>query len=878
MRQRQHIIVVLVVVTSSAACGSREQRTAGMYLGPVADKDAPLPAVKLPAADYARDLGTVHPVALVTAAENGRWVVACQARADTNGRNGIQVTLGHHGDLGGDDMVPYFFRGGGEGQRIDDLVAASRDDRWLVVLRGGKLVVIDDTTGTEMTIPDADARPDQQGHGRAATFDSSSKRVVYFRPASNAAHVVIRDLERQRERVVVVPNVAPWRIAPESNGHWARLFFIRDDSNRNGKLDWPSIDTNAPLGQACTGPAASYSRYGGPKGDEVLQAWINLETGEVRENKSILAHVGHDEVVKAADKSIRIASKTIVPSSCGAEVLAISENPVRLVVTCASSEKTAPIELYGQSFHAKVDGRGVERGEQRDVRVMDSPYLCSNPETCVSLAAGKPIKLRGSVETIAKNKILTKERDAFFLVDGPTGAPKQLYGLEGYPRARAGDIIAIDTSIIDLAQARVLGDAARAPFAVDLKGRALVPTGGGDREFPSGPLRWSEPTPSKHPVVVDTPEGPWTIDGVAVDEQGKPVKNALVTVSELQLDDADGARSPAQPWIAPGVAAKGMGASVYFSQYPLPTRTDEHGRFAWTPMLATGSAMFPGAHAIMIIADDKRVGAADAIRPGETNIKIVLRPPASLRIVCKNFQPMHPDLSAGGVEILSGHRQLGAACGETLGGLPAGHYLVVSKIRAHEYAGHELDIKAGGASEAVLELRPPGKIEGHVVEYPGDKPVAGIQCDARWPFGTRDIGGDPGATSKQDGSFELRIAHGRAHVWCRGHEFASGMASTSVSSTPTKVTVRVVRLRPSAVDAGAQISAEADGARIIKVTKLAARSGLKRGDLVRAVDDVSLAGLTSEAMTALAFFWPPDAKPRWTVLREGKTMEISATQ
>ncbi|MCV4861180.1 hypothetical protein OFB63_34540, partial [Escherichia coli] len=65
--------------------------------------------------------------------------------------------------------------------------------------------------------------------------------------------IVIRDLERQREREIAIPKIAPWRIVPESTGSWARLLFVRDETDHNGRLDWPSVDTNAPLGQACTG-------------------------------------------------------------------------------------------------------------------------------------------------------------------------------------------------------------------------------------------------------------------------------------------------------------------------------------------------------------------------------------------------------------------------------------------------------------------------------------------------------------------------------------------------------------------------------------------------------------------------------------------------
>ena len=850
-------------VIAFVSCSSRESPT------PVGDKHVPLPAAKLPAPDYQQPIGTPHPVQPIAAAKSARWLVACQARSDTDGRDGIRVSLGHHGNIYGDAMVPYLFRGGGDGQAIDSFVGASRDERWLVVLREGKLVLVDDLAGTETIFVDADTRPDQRGHGRIASFDHSSKRLVYFRKSGDRVNIVVRDLERQREREVGIPKILAWRVIPESSGSWARVLLVRDDTDRNGRLEWPRVRTNAPLGQACTGEAASFSTYG-MEGDEIDRAWINLDTGEVRDDKSILAYLENDAISKAPDGSIRVGAATIVPASCDGELIAFSRNPMRLVVTCGGRGKAAPLELFGPKFHAKLEETSEERGAKREARLAESPYVCSDSETCHSFEAGKRVKLRGSVVTSSKTKLLTEDGDDFFVIDGASGASNRLGGIDGYPVAATGDFVAIGTSIIDIARARVVGEVPRRPDAIDLKGRSLVSSSGGDREFPTGPLRWIEPTPViADEASDDQPKAPWTIEATVVDEQGKPVNNALVTVSEAQfIKNADGRSSSTAPWIPPGVAAEGIGATAYFSQFALPTRTDAKGHFAWSPVL-------PGPHAIMVIADDGRAGSIDTIRNGESKLKIVVRAPASLRVHCKGVQPMNHDMG-GGVEIVSGVRRLAAACDETVRGLPPGHYVLATKQAAFKYAGFEVDLRSGQTREAVLQLRPWGHIEGRVVEYPGDQPLAGLECEARWPIGTRDIGGDPGSTSKADGTFALKISQGRIHVWCEGDDFAPAMTSVDLGATPARITVRVVRLRANAVDVGAEIEAEADGARIIKVGKRAARSGLQVGDLVRAVNDVSLAGLNRPSMATLAFFWPTDANPTWTLVRGDKKLVVPA--
>src|SRR5581483_7778414 len=98
-------------------------------LGIACESGAPAPAVaplapgtrRLPAASYDGELGTAHPTKVTAAASTGRWVVAEQARADTDGHDGIRVTVGEHWMLRSDQMVTYLFRGAGAGMAIDRL-------------------------------------------------------------------------------------------------------------------------------------------------------------------------------------------------------------------------------------------------------------------------------------------------------------------------------------------------------------------------------------------------------------------------------------------------------------------------------------------------------------------------------------------------------------------------------------------------------------------------------------------------------------------------------------------------------------------------------------------------------------------------------------
>lgn len=65
----------------------------------------------------------------------------------------------------GDALTAYLLRGAGEGVAIDGFVAASRDDRWLVLVRAHQLVLFDEVHGTEQVLAGADARGAGSGGG-----------------------------------------------------------------------------------------------------------------------------------------------------------------------------------------------------------------------------------------------------------------------------------------------------------------------------------------------------------------------------------------------------------------------------------------------------------------------------------------------------------------------------------------------------------------------------------------------------------------------------------------------------------------------------------------------------------------------------------------
>ncbi len=466
------------------------------------DRVAPAPVAieratrVLPVPDYQRKIGTAHPLRVIARADTGRWIVACQARADTDGKDGIKVTIGTD-SLEGDAMAPYVFRGGGDGEAIDAYIASSPDERWLAVLRDEQLIVIDDVKGTETLVRDADVRRDDTGVEHLAAFDGASKRLIYFRRVQDARRVVIRDLTRGSERDLEFPHVLVLQVDPAPDGSWARVRFLRDEIDPDPRADGPEARRVAARQQTCD----SSVRYeaGELGSSEVHVAWLQLDSGALAEDASVLEHLGDLDVTKAADKAIRLGSAVVVPATCDATLLAVSATPPRLLVRCKTTTGNAPVEMFGQGVHVVLGPGRLMSDERQPVRRLDTSYVCTDAARCFALQDGTPIPVRGYVQATRPTKLLTQERGTYFVVDSVTGRAQPLPGVTGRgwgPRAR--NIMALGTAIVDLDEGRVLGEVAEPPIGVDITGRALFSVGRTGRDqLASGPLWWAEPSPRR---------------------------------------------------------------------------------------------------------------------------------------------------------------------------------------------------------------------------------------------------------------------------------------------------------------------------------------------------------------------------------------------
>jgi hypothetical protein len=222
-------------------------------------------------------IGTPHPIRVDEIADDGSWMIVCQARRDTDGDGKIAASYGMHGNVHGDELAPYLVFGSGAGSPIDALVARSGDGGWLVVQRGGALELIQAHTWQIVRLSDTDLRDDQLVHPsqRAAVMTDNGRWLAYLRHHTSGDRVAIRELATGREREVAVDGT-PWRLWTDLTGRWLRVAVLPPGT------DWPVpsrwLPPPSPRGCGPRERALTATKF---HGTATTEAWIDLERAAV---------------------------------------------------------------------------------------------------------------------------------------------------------------------------------------------------------------------------------------------------------------------------------------------------------------------------------------------------------------------------------------------------------------------------------------------------------------------------------------------------------------------------------------------------------------------------------------------------------------------
>jgi hypothetical protein len=234
--------------------------------------------------------------------------------------------------------------GSGAGEPIDDLLARDASGRYLVVWRDGSAQLIDSQLATRVDLSRLGAdtrrlRADYAEH-RSLSFDPSGRFLAYLRKQAATSLLVVRNLETASEQTFPAGPGDVLSLRLSADARYVSFEALREDSNHNGKLDWPAPEEPAPAA-GCDKPALPKFRSFGyqGRGDAVVRGVVARDRGVVRDVPGLLTPLGQSLLLRDADGSLQLerAGKRsqLAPASCAGRVLFADADRELVLATCA---------------------------------------------------------------------------------------------------------------------------------------------------------------------------------------------------------------------------------------------------------------------------------------------------------------------------------------------------------------------------------------------------------------------------------------------------------------------------------------------------------------------------------------------------------------
>jgi hypothetical protein len=456
----------------------------------------------------AEALGVAQPLILEAASPDGQWVVICQARVDTDGDGRVAVRVGPRGEPEGDRLASYLLSSPGAGEPIDELLAFDPTGRWLVTREGGRAWLRDARAGRvlDLTALGADTESDALPYRphRALSFDARGTRLLYVRRGRDRTEVVVRQLESARETTIDPGPGELWRVELDGSGQWVILRVIPQDTNGNGRLEWP-VPPVAENRWRCGGPIPRLGVWG-ERGDANRLGVVPSSGGRVEWMSNLVTPLGRDLVSREPGGRLLLRDphgKTLelAARECDARILHADPERGLVLGVCTRGPGKSQLRLFGRGIRLDL---GVELGPPSlDAPGGDSPRLFAiypgKDAALVDLDQRKLYRLESgdAVLAVGGPRAVVRRRGALWLLDVAAGTTAKLaeLGPELEDWVQNGPVAVVGSWVVDAELGQVLGRVARRPLAVTRSGRTLVALGGDAdaHQLAVGPLGWVRP-------------------------------------------------------------------------------------------------------------------------------------------------------------------------------------------------------------------------------------------------------------------------------------------------------------------------------------------------------------------------------------------------
>lgn len=449
------------------------------------------------------------PVLLERASRDGHWVALCAVRKDGNGDGKLMASAGPRGELRGDPLERYLVSADEE-LPIEGLLAADTTGRYAIVMQRGALLLWDAESrkSLDLSALGADARLSAQSFAelRTLAFDPSSQHLLYVRPGETGKRIVIRSLEGGSERALDPGPGVIWRARFDPGGLFVVAELIGEDSNRNGRADFPAPLLTAP--RPCSaGPGRFHTFI--DRGDRPFTVLVPLNGGAPVVEPELVMPIGDALLLRDASGALFLSrggrKRQLAPSACKGRIVHADAQRELFIVGCAQKKTgRVSLELVTASERKPL---GIELASvELDREVSEAPRLVAlypGPETMLFDADRRELVALRSADVVLATRAshaLIRRGNTLIYYDAErrTEAVLQVT-LERYPQLLSmPPFVFISPALVNLDNpdgAALVGVSGARPLALASTGELLVPEVEADgSELARGPLRWLTPS------------------------------------------------------------------------------------------------------------------------------------------------------------------------------------------------------------------------------------------------------------------------------------------------------------------------------------------------------------------------------------------------
>lgn len=446
---------------------------------------------------------------LERASRDGHWVSLCVARNDSNGDGRLTTSSGPRGELRG-DAFERFLVAPGEELAIDGLVGADTSGRYALVLQRGALVLWDAESrkSLDLSALGADARLSAQSFAelRSVDFDRQSRRLLYVKRGDTGARIVIRSLDDGSERQLDPGPGSIWRARFDPGGAFVVVELINEDSNKNGRFDFPAPLLPAP--RPCSATPGHYRTWI-DRGDRPTTVLVPLSGGTPVVEPELVMPLGEALLLRDASGALLLSragkKRVLEPAACKGRIVHADIERELFVVGCAQ-KKTGKVSLElvtrGERKPLGIELASVEL----DREVSEAPRLVAlypGLETALlDTDRRELIALKTSDVVLATRgtRALVRRGNTLLVYDADSRTEQALtVTLDRYPRLLlTPPFVFISPALVNLDTGALVGLSTARPLALSSEGQLLlseVEADGADRGgIARGPLHWQTPS------------------------------------------------------------------------------------------------------------------------------------------------------------------------------------------------------------------------------------------------------------------------------------------------------------------------------------------------------------------------------------------------